>query len=107
MIYRTILEYIWLGGKGETRSKTKTVPYKDKYYIEDIEEWNFDGSSTKQADSEGDTEVILKPCALYIDPLRKSKTVDAYIVICDTYKPNGDPHETNHRFKANKLFNNL
>jgi glutamine synthetase len=107
MIYRTILEYIWLGGNGEIRSKTKTVPHRDVYNIEDIDEWNFDGSSTGQANSDGDTEVIIKPCSLYIDPLRKSETVDAYIVLCDTYKPNGDPHKTNNRYKANILFDNL
>lgn len=107
MVNKTILEYIWLDNNGDIRSKTRVLNFCQTMYIQEVEEWNFDGSSTGQANSEGDTEVILKPCELYIDPLRNSDTILGYIVLCETYKPNGEPHETNHRDKANILFDNL
>ena len=65
---KTILEYIWIGGKNEIRSKTKVIDYflplNKSTYIQ-IPYWNYDGSSTWQCDSNGDTEVILKPCATF------------------------------------------
>jgi len=103
----TILEYIWIGGKNEIRSKTRVfdsfLPF-DTHYILD---WNYDGSSTWQADSNGDTEIILKPCALFKDPFRVIKDTNCYLVLCDTYKSNGEPTETNHRHKASSIFDNL
>lgn len=105
-ISKTILEYIWLGGKGEIRSKTKFIPYflpsNDIYLLE----WNYDGSSTWQADSNGDTEIILKPCAVFKDPFRVIQDVACYLVLCETFKPTGEPTETNHRHYAAKFFEN-
>lgn len=101
---KTILEYIWLGGKNEIRSKTKVVhtflPYDCTY----IPEWNYDGSSTWQADSNSDTEIILKPSAIYKDVLRTITDANCYIVLCDTYDSKKNPTPTNHRFKARELF---
>jgi glutamine synthetase len=103
---KTILEYIWIGGKNEIRSKTKVIPYflpsNDIYLLE----WNYDGSSTWQADSNGDTEIILKPCAIFKDPFRVIEDVACYLVLCETFKPNGEPTETNHRYQAAKFFEN-
>ena len=107
---KTILEYIWIGGKNEIRSKTKVIDYflplNKSTYIQ-IPYWNYDGSSTWQCDSNGDTEVILKPCATFKDPLRVIEDAVCYIVLCDTYKSNGEPTETNHRHKANIIFDTL
>lgn len=41
--------YVWLGGLGELRSKTKTIFFDDKKNIK-LPRWNYDGSSTGQAD---------------------------------------------------------
>lgn len=101
---KTILEYIWIGGKNEIRSKTKVIYHFLPFDINSIPEWNYDGSSTWQADSNDDTEIILKPCAIYNDPIRKADCANCYLVLCDTYKSNGDPTETNHRYIANTLF---
>jgi len=102
--YRTVLEYIWIGGKGEIRSKTKFIPYvlpsNDVYLLE----WNYDGSSTWQADSNGDTEIILKPCAIFKDPFRHIKHASCYLVLCETFKPTGEPTESNHRNTASRFF---
>lgn len=104
---KTIVEYIWMGGRNEIRSKTRVfnsfLPFDVNYMLE----WNYDGSSTWQADSNGDTEIILKPCAIFLDPFRVIEDSACYLVLCDTYKSNGEPTTTNHRQKANILFENL
>jgi glutamine synthetase len=102
---KTILEYIWLGGNGEIRSKTRVINRLLSYRIDLIPEWNYDGSSTWQADSNGDTEIILKPCNFYRDPLRTIDNCNCYIVLCDTYDYNGKPTSTNHRHLAIEIFN--
>jgi len=102
---KLICEYIWIGGDGEIRSKTKVIP--GFCYPNDIDffpEWNYDGSSTKQADIDGNTEVILKPCAYFKDPLTTTKNNRAYIVLCDTYIDENNPHPTNFRYNASKVF---
>jgi len=103
---KTILEYIWIGGRNEIRSKTKVIPYFLPFELVVIPDWNYDGSSTWQADSNGDTEITLKPCALFKDPFRVIQDTECYLVLCDTYKSNGQPTETNHRHRAVKVFEN-
>ena len=101
----SICEYIWIGGNGEIRSKTRILP--GFYYPNDINffpEWNYDGSSTGQANSNGNTEVILKPCAYFKDPLTTNKNNRAYIVLCDTYIDENNHHPTNFRYNASKIF---
>lgn len=105
---RTIFEYIWIGGKGEIRSKTRVVnefffidsPYNIKY----IPEWNYDGSSTWQADSNKNTEVILKPCYICLDPLRRLDRSDCYLVLCESYDIDGKPIPSNSRYNAKEIF---
>ena len=69
--------------------------------INDLPEWNYDGSSTCQATG-SDSEVIIKPKAWFQDPFRGLQNK---LVLCDTYLPNGDPHPTNTRVIAEKIFN--
>ncbi len=102
------LEYIWVGGNSELRSKVKVeyVYDLDKWILNDniekIPIWNFDGSSTNQATGHN-SEVIIKPCKLYHNSY--SKGFDkSYYVICDTYTPEMKPHPTNTRFKADLSF---
>lgn len=95
----TFLEYVWIGGHDELRSKTKVVSDKVQC-IEDIPSWNYDGSSTDQALGT-DSEVILKPCALFNDPFRGNHHK---IVLCDTYTPFGKPLDNNHRLWAKEQF---
>ena len=63
-------------------------------------EWNYDGSSTGQAIG-SDSEVIIRPVAVFKCPFRKGNNM---IVLCDTYLPNGNPHNTNHRKNAYDIF---
>ncbi len=101
----TLCEYIWIGGNGELRSKTRVLknlfPVSD---VKNIPEWNYDGSSTNQAPSHGNTEVILKPCAIYKDPFRLINNCDCFLVLCETYDNDGNPLPTNHRNNAYKIF---
>jgi glutamine synthetase len=100
--FKSICEYIWIGGKGELRSKTRV--FNHLINCNDIPEWNYDGSSTGQAPSDGNTEGILKPVAYYKNPLRKINGYNNLLVLCETYDNNGNPLETNHRHEAKKIF---
>ena len=95
------IEYVWIGGDNELRSKTKVINFISGFSLNDIPEWNYDGSSTNQASGE-DSEIIIKPRCLFKDPFRGDSD---YMVMCDTYHPNGEPHKTNYRSWANDLFN--
>ena len=95
----SFIEYVWIGGNNELRSKTKVVHYTVKS-VESLPIWNFDGSSTNQASGD-DSEVIIKPIALFNDPFRGNPHK---IVLCDTYTPNDEPLVNNHRKWANELF---
>ena len=102
-----ICEYIWIGGNGEIRSKTKVIPKFDR--AAGLPDWNFDGSSTGQAPSDGNTEVILSPIGVYNDPLRSIYDRDnkCILVLCDTYDNNNNPLPTNHRYSSLKIFNEI
>lgn len=97
----TLLEYIWIDGYGNLRSKTKVLKVSNVTNIDMCPEWNYDGSSTGQATG-SNSEVIIKPCYICPDPFRGN---NHKLVLCDTYLSSGVPHETNKRVKANKLFN--
>ena len=97
-----ILEYIWLDGKGNLRSKYKTV-YPENGSLS-IDMWNYDGSSTFQADTEN-SEVILNPVAYYTNPF--FPIGHSVLVLCDTYYEKDGlfiTTNTNHRATALKLF---
>ena len=107
------LEYIWLDGttpEPNLRSKTKIWEYdplqkpaiQSKRTIADngriiptpseLPEWSFDGSSTLQAEGK-DSDCILIPIRVIMDPQR----LDAFLVMCEVYNPNGTPHPSNTR----------
>lgn len=99
-----VLEYIWIGGKGEIRSKTKVLTNYEICNVDNFPEWNYDGSSTWQADSNKNTEVILKPCAIFKDPLRNIKNANCFLILCDTYDEFDNPLKSNTRFLAKEIF---
>ena len=53
----------------------------------DMPIWNFDGSSTGQAEG-SNSDVFLHPVALFSDPFRRGNNK---IVLCETYKYNLKP----------------
>ncbi|XOV91468.1 MAG: glutamine synthetase beta-grasp domain-containing protein [Bacteroidota bacterium] len=88
------LEYIWLDGYKPTqslRSKTKIV---DNFggKLEDCDDWSFDGSSTEQAEG-GSSDCLLKPVALFKDPVIKN----GWLVMTEVLNADGTPHESNGR----------
>jgi glutamine synthetase len=88
-------EYIWVDGSEPTRrlrSKTRVV-FEDITSIESFPEWTFDGSSTGQAEGEF-SDCILKPVFYCKDPMRSG---EAYLVLCEVYNAEGQPHSTNTR----------
>lgn len=95
-----IVEYVWIGGNNELRGKTKVLS-KIVTSVEELPDWNFDGSSTDQASGD-DSEVVIKPIRLFRDPFRGPNDK---LVFCETYTPNGEPLKNNHRHWANKIFN--
>ena len=97
-----LLEYIWLDSEGNCRSKTKVTNLKSKLSdIKELSEWNYDGSSTGQAET-GSSEVILKPVKFVPDPFRASN--GSFLVLCETYHPDGTPLASNTRHTATKIF---
>lgn len=88
------LEYIWLDGYEPTqnmRSKTKIV---DNFSgnLEDCPMWSFDGSSTRQAEGRS-SDCVLKPVAIYPDPVRSN----GWLVMTEVMNPDGTPHASNGR----------
>jgi glutamine synthetase len=89
-------EYVWIGGSGsDLRCKTRTLKEVPES-ISDLPIWNFDGSSTNQAPGD-DSEVLLKPAAIFKDPFRGGNNI---LVLCDCYKPDMTPINNNTRFDA-------
>ncbi|CAB3360531.1 Hypothetical predicted protein [Cloeon dipterum] len=76
----------------ESAGQTRTLDKAPKE-VSELPVWNFDGSSTDQAKGQN-SDVYLYPCAIYKDPFLRG---DNILVLCDTYKYNGKPTETNHR----------
>jgi len=94
---KTFVEYVWLDGYDtpNLRSKVKVLNYSEELSgplkLKNIPEWNFDGSSTRQAPG-GNSECILKPVRLYKTPDTRS-----VIVLCEVFNTDDTPHITNMR----------
>jgi glutamine synthetase len=75
------IEYIWLDGNSNFRSKVRIVqvPYNE-INIQLRKEWSYDGSSTFQAET-ANSEVILVPARSYQD-CGKPNT---FYLLCDSY----------------------
>ncbi|HEY8029160.1 MAG TPA: glutamine synthetase beta-grasp domain-containing protein, partial [Gaiellaceae bacterium] len=89
------LEYIWLDGYEPTpnlRSKTKIVAFAGTPTLDELPLWNFDGSSTRQAEGSS-SDCFLQPVAAFPDPAREN----ALLVMCEVLLPDGTLHPSNSR----------
>lgn len=75
-----LAEYVWLDAKQVPRSKTMTMTQKPRS-IKDLRVWNYDGSSTAQAEGHN-SEVLLHPRAIFDDPFRGEPHV---LVLADAW----------------------
>lgn len=93
MTEQYVLEYVWIDGFGELRSKTKIVDNKDQYDKPPL--WTYDGSSTGQATGTH-SDVILQPVNRFIDPFSNGEYCGS-LIFCETLTSDGRPHVSNHR----------
>ena len=96
--------YIWIDGTSPTqtlRSKVKIVPHKKQLLtVDDLPQWNFDGSSTYQATGH-DSDLILQPVCIVDDPILGEGN---FLALCEVYNPDGvTPHSSNKRARLAKL----
>ena len=100
---KLILEYVWIGGQNELHSKTRIIDVQsEQLSIKEIPNWNYDGSSTNQAEP-SNSDVILVPAALFRDPFRTIK--NSFLVLCETRRNNKASLENSHREWAMNVFN--
>lgn len=91
--------YVWIDGTGENvRAKSRTLDAEPKA-PEDCPVWNFDGSSTGQAEG-SNSDVWLYPATLFNDPFRRGKNK---LLLCETYKYNRKPTDSNHRHSCKQV----
>jgi glutamine synthetase len=98
-----ILEYVWLDGKTNLRSKYKTIKIKENDL--NIDQWKCDGKFTYQIHNNDDTEIILNPIAYYDNPFFEKE--QSLLVLCDTFYDNSTkiiPTTTNKRIIARDCF---
>ena len=82
------LEYIWLDGYSPTQNMRSKTMVRNNFSgkLEDCPIWNFDGSSTKQAEG-GSSDCLLKPVSIYPDPVREN----GYLVMTEVLNPDSTP----------------
>src|SRR5450432_2535904 len=89
------LEYIWLDGYepvANLRGKTLVKDFDSFPTLEDLPNWGFDGSSTRQAEGHS-SDCVLKPVASYPDATK----TNGVLVLCEVMHADGTPHSTNAR----------
>lgn len=99
----SMVTYIWIDGAKPTktlRSKVRVIAKPEGRITPDsFPEWGYDGSSTYQATGDK-SDLILKPIHYVPDPITAG---DNYLVLCEVYKADGTPHETNSRAKLREI----
>lgn len=104
LMNKVLLEYIWIDAFNNTRFKTKILNINNKnstININSIPDWNFDGSSTGQAEGR-DSDILLRPRTLYYNPF--ITYMESYLVMCDCWNKDGTPHSTNKRVKLEEIY---
>ncbi|XP_062815705.1 glutamine synthetase [Anolis carolinensis] len=96
---KVLATYVWIDGSGEgLRCKTRTFD-KEPKSIEDLPQWNFDGSSTGQAEG-SNSDMFLIPVRIFRDPFCLDPNK---LVLCEVLKYNHTRAETNLRNSCNRI----
>jgi len=122
-------EYLWLDGSQpqELRSKTKVINYPttdlyvdtDQQYVDvnhlikqivyklkdnlsELPVWNFDGSSTYQAETKN-SELLLQPVNVFLNPF----DTNSIFVLCEVMNTDMTPHSSNTRNRMVKTVSEL
>ena len=100
-----IVEYIWIDAAGGLRSKNRVLEFASNHSIsiQIIPKWNFDGSSTGQAETI-ESERFLKPVYLCNNPF--TKETPGLLVLCAVYNDRQltQPAIYNHYHNAAAIF---
>jgi glutamine synthetase len=105
------LEYVWLDGykpEPNLRSKVKIVEYdkiKNAFLDGNFPIWNFDGSSTNQANT-GNSDLLLKPVRHYTPHTFPLENNTVY-VLCEVLNLDGTSHESNKRSQIAEGYEDL
>lgn len=92
---KILLEYIWIDSNNNLRFKTKIMSMND-FNSNSLPDWNFDGSSTGQAEGR-DSDILIRPRSIYPNPF--VSYIESYLVMCDCWNKDGTQHITNNRVK--------
>lgn len=97
---KILLEYVWIDAYQNLRSKIKILnSEKNSLELDNIPEWNYDGSSTGQAEGH-ESDIIIKPVRLFTNPFHNVyyKGIGlGYLVLCQTFDKDNQIHPTNNR----------
>jgi len=95
-----LLDYAWIDATLELRYKTRALRLTEKrtqLLLKDIPTWDFDGSSTGQADGD-DSDCILIPAQIFPDAYKRP---NRYLILCEVFEDDGvTPHRDNTRALA-------
>ena len=92
---KVMVEYIWIGGNGELRSKTKITDKPSGT----PPQWGFDGSSTDQATATN-SDLKLNPIFICNDAMRGHPH---RLALCEVLDKDNKPVDSNHRRRAFEL----
>ena len=95
-----ILEYIWIDGSGNLRSKYRTA--RPRFESSDSGNDYIAVESSNYYDSAYGDEFALVPVAHYANPFFDPGR--AFLILCETRSNDGTPAETNFRFNATEVF---
>ena len=103
-----VVEYVWIDANGDLRSKNRILEFASNHSIslQTIPKWNFDGSSTGQAETI-DSERFLKPVYICNNPF--TAELPGLLVLCAVYNDSRltVPGLNNHYHDAAKIFESL
>jgi glutamine synthetase len=102
-----VVEYVWIDANGDLRSKNRLLDFPSNHSIsiQSLPKWNFDGSSTGQAETI-ESERFLKPVYICNNPF--TAELPGLLVLCAVYNDSKltEPGFRNNYHNAAAIFEN-